>query len=210
MATDLKEIVSKNIAELRVACKLTQLELGQALSYSDKAVSKWERGESIPDAYVLLEMSRIFGVTVDYILSEHGEGDRPIATVKPHTTNRFVVASIAVTGIYMLAALIYIILSLSDIIHPPVFIYTTVVAMIVLTVMNTMWGKRICNFFIISGLIWSILLTVYFIFRYSGHNWPTIIFLGIPAQVIVALSFVLKRERINLKTLLKKRNSSEK
>ena len=50
---ELKEIVAKNISALRTQNKMTQLDLGNALSYSDKAVSKWERGESIPDAYVL-------------------------------------------------------------------------------------------------------------------------------------------------------------
>ncbi len=209
MSADLKQIVSKNIAELRIACKMTQLELGHALSYSDKAVSKWERGESVPDAYVLLEMSKLFGVTVDYILTEHGENDNPSVVVQPHT-NRLVVAMISMTGIYMLAALIYIILSLSNILHPPIFIYTTVIAMIVLTVMNTMWGKRIYNLFIISGLIWSIIFTMYFIFQSVGYEWKRLFFLGIPAQLIVCLSFWLKRERINLKALLKKKFNSEK
>ncbi len=210
MSAELKETVSKNIAELRVACKMTQLELGQALSYSDKAVSKWERGEAVPDAYVLLQMSRLFGVTVDYILTEHAEDDKPALVVKPHTTNRFVVALIAVTGIYMLGALIYVILTLASIVHPPVFMYTTVVAMIVLTVMNTIWGKRIYNLFIISGLVWSIILSLYFIFRYSGHNWWQFILLGIPAQVIVGLSFGLKREESKLFAILKKASKNEK
>ena len=56
---ELKRIVAANIARLRIAEKMTQLELGQALSYSDKAVSKWERGEAIPDAYVLLQMNKL-------------------------------------------------------------------------------------------------------------------------------------------------------
>ncbi len=210
MSVELKEIASKNIAELRIACKMTQLELGQALSYSDKAVSKWERGEAIPDAYVLLQMSRLFGVTVDYILTEHAEDDKPALVVKPHTTNRFIVSLIAVTGIYMLGALIYVILTLASIVHPPVFMYTTVVAMIVLTVMNTIWGKRIYNLFIISGLVWSIILSLYFIFRYSGHNWWQFILLGIPAQVIVGLSFGLKREEGKLFAILKKASENEK
>ncbi len=210
MSAELKQIVSRNIAELRVACKMTQLELGQALSYSDKAVSKWERGEAIPDAYVLLEMSRLFGVTVDYILTEHDEKDSPTVAVKPHTTNRLTVALIVITGIYALAALIYIILSFSNIIHLPIFMYTTVIATIVLTVMNTMWGKRIYNLFILSALIWSIIFTFYFIFESVGYDWKRILFLGIPAQVIVGLSFVLKRDRINLKDLLRKRSKPEK
>ena len=61
----LADITARNIAALRTQRKMTQLELGEALSYSDKAVSKWERGAAVPDAYVLLALSRLFGVSVD-------------------------------------------------------------------------------------------------------------------------------------------------
>ena len=43
---DIKSIVAKNISNLRQSKGLTQLELAEKLNYSDKAVSKWERGES--------------------------------------------------------------------------------------------------------------------------------------------------------------------
>ena len=47
---------------------MTQAQLAELLNYSDKSVSKWERAEAVPDAYVLKHMSEIFGVTVDYLL----------------------------------------------------------------------------------------------------------------------------------------------
>ncbi len=43
---DLKITVAKNIADLRKAANMTQLDLASRLNYSDKAVSKWERGVS--------------------------------------------------------------------------------------------------------------------------------------------------------------------
>ena len=67
----LRKTVAANIAALRQAQKMTQLEVGNALNYSDKAISKWERGDAVPDAYVLLQMSRLFGVSVDYQLLSH-------------------------------------------------------------------------------------------------------------------------------------------
>lgn len=67
---DLKRIIADNIAELRKAVPLTQAELAEKLNYSDKAVSKWERGESIPDVIVLKQIAGIFGVSVDYLLEE--------------------------------------------------------------------------------------------------------------------------------------------
>ncbi|MFQ8954332.1 MAG: helix-turn-helix domain-containing protein [Oscillospiraceae bacterium] len=46
-------IIAKNLSELRRKNKLTQLEVAEKLNYSDKAVSKWEQGESLPGIEVL-------------------------------------------------------------------------------------------------------------------------------------------------------------
>ena len=59
---DLREIIAKNIADLRREQNLTQAELAARLNYSDKAVSKWERGESMPDITVLKEIADLFSV----------------------------------------------------------------------------------------------------------------------------------------------------
>ena len=69
----LKKITAQNLIRLRTSHHLTQFELGEKISYSDKAVSRWERGEAVPDAYVLLQLSEIFHVTVDDLLHEHTE-----------------------------------------------------------------------------------------------------------------------------------------
>ena len=62
---DLKLIVAKNITELRKQHGMTQLQLAEKLNYSDKAVSKWERGESVPDVAVLVEIAELFSVRLD-------------------------------------------------------------------------------------------------------------------------------------------------
>ena len=49
----LRRTVSKNIAAYRKAHKDTQMDLAAKLNYSDKSISKWERGESLPDIYIL-------------------------------------------------------------------------------------------------------------------------------------------------------------
>ena len=63
-----KRIVADNITALRTAKKLTQSQLAEMLNYSDKSVSKWERGDSVPDVFVLKKIADIFGVTVDWLL----------------------------------------------------------------------------------------------------------------------------------------------
>lgn len=61
--------VGEFILELRREKGLTQKELAEKLYISDKAVSKWERGLSMPDIALLIPLSQIFGVTITEILS---------------------------------------------------------------------------------------------------------------------------------------------
>ena len=71
---DIKLIIAKNIVALRKSNSMTQIELAGKLDYSDKAISKWERGESLPNVVVLKRIADIFGVTIDYFITDaHGE-----------------------------------------------------------------------------------------------------------------------------------------
>ena len=77
---EIKNNFSKNLSRLRKDNGLTQLALAEKLNYSDKAISKWERGEGLPDAYVLSKMSELFGVTVDYMLTPHSDQNKKVET----------------------------------------------------------------------------------------------------------------------------------
>lgn len=170
---------------------MTQLELGNALSYSDKAVSKWERGEGLPDALVLLKISELFGCSVDYLLHEHSD-DAP-ASLPRRKVNHAVISLIALVGLWTVAALAFVVMHLSGFTYPLVFAYTLVVSAILLTVFGAMWGKRLYVFSTVSLLVWSIFATVYLIFLNSGRNYWELLLLGIPCQLIVILCFIVKR-----------------
>ena len=75
---ELKQIIADNITFYRKELKLTQAELAEKLSYSDKAVSKWERAESYPDIATLAELSKLFGVTVDQLISTRKKVKSPL------------------------------------------------------------------------------------------------------------------------------------
>ena len=51
---DIRSIIANNLVILRRKKEMTQTELAEMLNNSDKAVSKWERGESVPDISVLV------------------------------------------------------------------------------------------------------------------------------------------------------------
>ena len=68
---NLEQIVANNLTELRKEQKWTQAELAEKINYSDKSVSKWERGDALPDLKVLLQMAELFGVSLDYFVTEN-------------------------------------------------------------------------------------------------------------------------------------------
>lgn len=178
-----RKTVAKNISSLRVANGLTQADLGDKINYSDKAVSKWERGESLPDLYVLKQLADIFQVKVDYFLEEHQDEKKKPVIKNRHKT----ICQLSFIGTYTLALLVFVVLWLCNILAWQVFVYAIPVSMIVLIVENSIWGKPLYNFLFISGLIWGIIATVYI--ACLQYNWWQLFLLGVPAELITALCF---------------------
>ena len=97
---DIKFIVAKNITQLRQEKKMTQLELAEQLNYSDKAVSKWEHADSMPDIATLVEIANIFGVTLDYLVEE--EHKKPVVKEKKEPQfNHGIIMAVSVALCYM-------------------------------------------------------------------------------------------------------------
>lgn len=191
---DFKQVVAQNIYYLRTINHLTQFELGQKLNYSDKAISKWERGDAVPDAYVLLQMSELFGVTVDYILTEHKEQDKKVET-KPKSRIKGIILVTALVGIVALATLIYVLLAFTNVYHWQIFIYAVPVCAIVAIVLASVWFKGKGVLIYTSVLGWSLLATVYFAVASAlgyGNGLWMVFLIGIPLQVIVFLVFGIK------------------
>ena len=59
-----KKALGENLTALRKKNNITQSELGEKLNYSDKSVSKWERGEGVPDLSVMVQLSELYGVAL--------------------------------------------------------------------------------------------------------------------------------------------------
>ena len=192
--TDLREIIAKNITDLRNSENMTQLKLAELLNYSDKAVSKWERAESLPDVTVLKEIADIFGVSVDYLISpNHKAGERT-----RRNRNKMLVSLLSVALVYLLATVVFVtLLFVGNGAIPAwvVYLYALIPAFVVLLVFNSIWGVGKLNYLIISFLIWSVLLAAFITVTVlsSGRAW-LIFLLGIPAELIVFIwSFMIPK-----------------
>lgn len=201
MNKDLKDIFAENLTALRTEAKMTQLELGGAISYSDKAISKWERGEAIPDAYVLTELAKIFGVTVDYLLNEHG------GKVRRKKTNYASVVALSVIAIFTVFAIAYItVLLATGKNYWLFFVYAEVTSLIVLTVFNTVWGNRSFNVVIVSALASSVVAMIYCILLPINNFWQILCLIP-PVILIVICCFRIRISKISFLRRLSKKSS---
>ncbi len=184
-----KSTVAKNIVRLRQASGMTQAELAAKLNYSDKAVSKWERGESMPDVAVLSKIADLFQVSLDWLVRGEVMSAEPAVKAESRL-NRVLVTIMSVVMVWLVAALVFMVIHLitgGNTANILVFVYAVPASLIVWLVFNSIWFKPRLNYLIVSLLMWSLLATLQLTILPFGHNvWP-IYLLGIPAEVIILI-----------------------
>ena len=189
---ELRSVIAKNISSLRQASGMTQAELAQKLNYSDKAVSKWERAESIPDVSVLRDLSVLFGVTVDYLLTSDHVAALPETTLPEKLANRnhSFITAMSIVLVWLVATFLFVLIELLPYPatgHWMVFVYSVPVSIVVWLIFNSIWFNSRRNFLIISLLIWTTLASIHVSFLPFQHNIWLIFITGIPGQVIILL-----------------------
>ncbi|MBP3630081.1 MAG: helix-turn-helix transcriptional regulator [Clostridia bacterium] len=184
---ELKNIIAKNITELRKKHKLTQAEFAERLNYTDKAISKWERGESIPSIEILKQISDMFGVTVDYLLH-----DLPIdqkseyILPRENTSNKITITLLVVTMIWLIATVIYVYTRINlSVNHWTIFLWAVPESCLILLMFNSRWGRRVYTFYILTTLTWSSLTCFYI--QFLRYQIWLIFIVGIPIQIAIIL-----------------------
>ncbi len=192
---ELKYIIADNLVSLRKANKLTQLELADKLNYSDKAISKWERGESLPDIVILKQLADMYGVGVDYILNEQTEEVKAKYRIpRPELNNKLIITLLACLSVWILAAIIYInIKIILERSYWLTWIWALPATSIVLIVFSAIWGKKSHIILSVSALIWTLLLAFYL--QTLDYNMWSLFLLGVPAQIATALCGSIKRKK---------------
>ncbi len=215
MIKDLKPTIAKNIADLRRANDITQADLAEKLNYSDKAVSKWERGESIPDVAVLKNIADIFGVTVDYLLTEENVHPKELVEneVKQNNYNHIIITAMSIFLVILISTFVYVVMTMAmgmRVWHLLAFAYAVPVCAIILIVFNSVWFNPRFNFLYISVLVWSFLAVLILTFLACGINIVPLAIVGIPGQIIIIMWSRLKFTSKKIVSKLKsKRNKEE-
>ena len=199
--SELKLISASNIINLRTSAGMTQAELGAKLNYSDKTISKWERAEAIPDAYVLTQIAELFDVDVNYLLSSHVAWERPTGKDDPEpvreiTYNANVIIAVAILGVMTLALAVFVTLWIMGKADWRVFLVGVTISVLVFMILQCCFNKGRYLRYIISALVLLLLTDGYFIVP-EANIWQ-IFLIAFPAIVIVFLSFRIKKKQTKI------------
>lgn len=163
---ELRNTVAKNLAAYRKLNNLTQLELAEKLNYSDKSVSKWERGDGLPDIMVLKTIADFYGITVnDFLLNGKPKKNRSVRR------QQILIPFLSMAVVWLVATTVYMILKMLpyEIENTYLsFIYAIPVSMIVLTIFSAKWWHQIFTLLTVSGLIWTVALSLFLSINISG------------------------------------------
>lgn len=202
----LKVQIGINISNLRKRQGLTQAGLAEKVNYSDKAVSKWERGESVPDILTLVALAEVLGVTVDDLLQDpdalpENTGavqqvmDQVVQKTLKRKANKRIIVQLSSLLVWFVALFVYVVLSSVGVPKSWLAFFFAVPAdAIVVLSLRSAWRDFRSNQVLISVIVWGCLLSVYMtlLVLWNVNVWR-IFLLGIPGQLAIFLWFRLFR-----------------
>lgn len=195
---ELKLVTASNLIRLRTQKGLTQAELGAMLNYSDKTISKWERGAAIPDAYVLTQLADIFSVSVDYLLSSHDAWENPEeqqtedvpAAEQTEAERRYsenMICALTVASVWTACTIAFVVLWLAaDIIWWQIFAIAMPISLLVLIILMSVFKKIAYLQYSISLFVISIFAMLYCIAP-ERKAWQLFL-VCVPAVAVVFLA----------------------
>lgn len=202
---ELRLQIGANLTKYRKALGMTQAELAQRLNYSDKAVSKWERGESVPDVLTLTQIAQQFGITVNELVYD---GEVPAPQTPPQTpgktevgpsitTSRWIIQGLVTLLVLAVALFIYVVVDEFDVPYGWLsFILAIPALAITLLSLRSAWHDYSWNMSLISLILWGFLVFFHLLlFLTTARNLWKIYLMGGLGQIAIVLWFLLLRKR---------------
>ena len=186
----LRKTIGKNIALYRKAHKDTQASLGEKLNYTDKAVSKWERGESMPDVYVLSCIAELYGVTVGNLIGE----SKPRIQTSPHLHLYIFLLSAAL--VYVIATVLIVAFEIFQVpFNSWLFLlYGSAIVAILGLVFTMLWWNVWWQLGAWSALIWLVGSAVFI--SVPGLILRKVFLICVALQAVVVIWTFYRRSRI--------------
>lgn len=203
---DIKSVVSANLGALRKQRGITQAELAEKLNYSDKAISRWEKGDTLPDLNVLYEICEFYGITMNDLTSEECTAPEIDQTFKNQRMYRIWICALAGVSVWLFATL-WFVFNLPEPLWITFLWAVPISCGAVILIGRTMFNW-IVHFVLASVTVWSTIASLYFhiLFFASGDNFWYLFIVGVPLQAMV---FIFQRTWI-VRAIAKKKAKGKK
>ena len=202
---DVRGALAANLAELRKEENLTQAEFAAQFNYSDKAVSKWERGDSLPDVVMLKTIADLYGMRVDDLLTDGGVAAARAEAAessgeKQHDAYlmpKVLIAAMWVTMVWVVAVVVFLYSQFSiGKMYWMAFVWAVPVSFAVAFLFSRHWeGESTLQCVFASLFVWSTITAFYF--QYLEYNIWAVFFVGVPVQIALILGAKLHRAGVH-------------
>lgn len=192
---NIKDIIAKNLVQLRKSHRLTQQELAEKLNYSDKAISRWEHGQTLPDIETLSRVCELYGVKFEYLLQkEQLPKDKNPYVIKTNAANKIVIVLLAIFSVWLLATVVFVYFNIFLSYNVwNIFIWALPVSGFIASVFNRWWGTKKLSYIISSFNMWTLILSIYL--QILKYNFWLLFIVGVPIQAMIILFAIFKQTR---------------
>ena len=196
---EITENIAKNITLLRKQNKWTQQDLASKLNYSDKTISKWERGESTPDIEMLCKVADVFNISIEYLTKEHDEKEIKNTQNGGNIFVRNILILIMMcVAVYTIATLVFVYPTMKDSENASKFWVAYIYALPICSIFCNYYAKKTNNWLMrmitVSVFTWSLITAAYCTALILGYpNFWMLFLIGAPIQAAICLYFFWKK-----------------
>ena len=193
----IKENIANNIAELRKMNHMTQQDLAEKLNYTDKAISKWERGESTPDIESLSALAKMFNLTVDDLLNETFDKEQTLRKEKIRLSKSISKIALGVLTIWLIGTVVFVYNVIRNNMPNGLwmsFIWPIPVSSLLVAIVAFLRKYKMVISIAASITLWTGLMAIFLQILVMGGNIWIIFLVGVPLQAIIIITYWINSE----------------
>ena len=193
----IRETIAQNLITLRKRNNLKQTDLAKKINYSDKAISRWENGEVLPDVETLEAIAKVYGVPTSYLIEPHDEEEKQNATNRP-SKNDILMHILSLCVVWTIVVIVFVYIQTFKGFAPwQLFLWGIPLSCLYTLIFCRKWNNKVLKIVLGSLLSWSLLACIYL--QWLPLNLYLIFLIGLPLQGTIIVSCFTDIKAINIK-----------
>lgn len=197
---DVKSIIAENLTNLRKSHGLTQAQLAEKFNYSDKAICRWEHGDTLPDINTLYALAEFYGVTMNDLVDPAFEAAVEDNREKKVFKYRMFITALTLAAIWLFTVVIFVTAFAFDTNYWVVFVWAVPASCVaILRLWRNSNMHAVLKIIIYSIIIWTVITSLFLHMLVVSHvNAWMLYLIGIPLQLIFIFWLKIKEYKKNI------------